>query len=80
MSIDAEALRHHAADVSAERLSRSRGSLRRLDEAERLAVEETALAVGQAVAGYLLERAAADESLANVLAGLYPDGNSSSRG
>jgi hypothetical protein len=81
MTIDAQSLRLHAAGVSEERLSRVRGRLQALTPAQRLAVEETAFAVAQATAGCLLERAAADEALAAVLARLYPSaGNGTARG
>ena len=72
MTINARALRHHAADVSEERLVQAHGRLHGLSRDERLAVEETARAVAQGVAGCLLERAAVDETLAGVLATLYP--------
>lgn len=72
MRIDAEALRHHAADVCNERMMRTRRRLQRLSPAELRVVEQTAEAVGQAVACCLLESAASDESLEAVLAGLYP--------
>jgi hypothetical protein len=72
MTVDAGAVRHHAADVTRERLLRTRGRLRGLGPMERRAVEETAEAVGQAVARCLLESAATDSSLEKVLAGLYP--------
>jgi hypothetical protein len=80
MTIDAQALRLHAAGVSEERLSRMRGRLRAMTPAQRLAVEETALAVAQATAGCLLERAAADEALAAVLARLYPSARNGTGG
>lgn len=51
---------------------RTEGRLRGLSAAQLEAVEETATAVGLAVAGCLIESAASDESLAAVLAGLYP--------
>ena len=72
MRIDAEALRDHAADVCHERIVRTRRRLQRLSPAELRVVEQTAEAVGQAVACCLLESAASDESLEAVLAGLYP--------
>jgi hypothetical protein len=72
MTIDADALSCHAAAVSRERLERARGRLARLSRAELAVVEETAEAIGQAVALCLLESATEDESLESVLAGLYP--------
>jgi hypothetical protein len=80
MTIDAEALRIHAAEVSRERVGRTRGRLRALSPPELRTVEETAEAVGQAVAGCLLDTAAADEALAAVLSELYPVGNGTARG
>jgi hypothetical protein len=81
MRIDAEALRRDAAEVSSERIRRTRRRLQRLSPAERRVVEQTADAVGQAVAACLLESAAADSSLEAVLAGLYPTvGNAAARG
>jgi hypothetical protein len=80
MTIDAEALRIHARAVSRERLGRTRGRLRALSPGELRTIEETAEAVGQAVAGCLLDTAASDASLAAVLAELYPVGNGSARG
>ena len=72
MRIDAEALRRDAADVCEERMLRTRPRLRGLSSAELRVVEQTAEAVGQAVACCLLESAATDTSLEAVLAGLYP--------
>jgi hypothetical protein len=72
MRIDAQALRHHAADVCSERMLHTRGRLQTLSPAELRVVEETAEAVGEAVASWLLESAASDESLEAVLAGIYP--------
>jgi hypothetical protein len=72
MRIDAQALRQHADRVSEERLLRRGARLRGLSMAERVAVESTARAVGRGVASCLLEGAATDESLAAVLARLYP--------
>jgi hypothetical protein len=72
MRIDAQALRHHAAEVCSEHIVRTRGRLRRLSPAEQRVVEQTAQAVGQAVACCLLESATTDASLEAVLAGLYP--------
>jgi hypothetical protein len=81
MRIDAEALRRDAAEVSGERILRTRRRLRRLSPAELRAVEQTAEAVGQAVASCLLESAAGDASLQAVLAELYPTvGNAAARG
>jgi hypothetical protein len=74
MTIDAQALRHHAADVSDASLLRVRGRLDALTPDERCAVEETAHAVGRSVADCLLERASSDEGLAAVLSALYPPG------
>jgi hypothetical protein len=72
MRIDADALRDHAADVCNERIVRTRRRLQSLSPAELRVVEQTAEAVGQAVACCLLESAASDASLEAVLAGLYP--------
>ena len=80
MTIDAQALRVHAAEISRERLTRTRGRLRTLSPGELSTVEETAEAVGQAVAGCLLDTAASNASLAAVLAELYPVGNGTARG
>jgi len=72
MSIDAQALRQHADRVSEERLLRRGARLSGLSHAEWVAIEGTARAVGQGVAGCLLEEAAADANLEAVLATLYP--------
>lgn len=81
MRIDAEALRRDAADVCEERMLRTRPRLRGLSPAELRVVEQTAEAVGQAVARCLLESAATDASLEAVLAGLYPTvGTAAARG
>jgi hypothetical protein len=72
MRIDSDALRRDAAAVSSERVLRTRRRLSRLSPAELRVVEQTAEAVGQAVACCLLESAAMDASLEAVLAGLYP--------
>jgi hypothetical protein len=81
MRIDAEALRRDAADVCEERMLRTRPRLRGLSPAELRVVEQTAEAVGQAVACCLLESAAADAALEAVLAGLYPTvGTAAARG
>ena len=80
MMIDTEALRTHAAEVSRERLVRTRGRLRALSTGELKTVEETADAVGQAVVGCLLDSAVSNPSLAAVLSELYPVGNGTARG
>jgi hypothetical protein len=80
MTIDAEALRTHAAAVSHERLARRRGRLRKLSPRQLTTVEQTAEAVGLGVAACLLDTAATDASLAAVLADLYPAGNETARG
>jgi hypothetical protein len=81
MRVDAEALRRDAAAVSSERILRTRRRLRRLSPAELRAVEQTAEAIGQAVACCLLESAAVDANLEAVLAGLYPSvGNGAAPG
>ena len=80
MMIDSQALQCYAAEISRERLTRTRGRLRSLSPQELRTVEETAEAVGQAVAGCLLDTAASDASLAAVLADLYPVGNGTARG
>ena len=72
MRIDAQALTQHADRVSEEKLLRREARLSGLSRAERVAVESTARAVGRGVASCLLERAAADDNLAAVLARLYP--------
>lgn len=72
MRIDAHALRLHAAEVCNERMLQTRGRLQRLNPSQLRVVEQTAEAVGQAVACCLLESAASDASLEAVLAGLYP--------
>jgi hypothetical protein len=80
MTIDAQALRGYAAEISRERLTRTRGRLRTLSPRELRTVEETAEAVGQAVVGCLLDSAASNPSLAAVLSELYPVGNGTARG
>ena len=80
MMIDVEALRVHAAEVSGERLERTRGRLHDLTPGELRAVAETADAIGQGIASCLLETAAADTSVAAVLEKLYPVGNGTARG
>jgi hypothetical protein len=70
--IDAEALQRHATGVSRARLARKRGRLIMLTADERRAVEDAAMAVGRGVVHCLLEEAALDETLAGVLANLYP--------
>jgi hypothetical protein len=80
MMIDAEALRTHAAEISHERLMRTRGRLRALSRGELKTVEDTADSVGQAVVGCLLDSAASNPSLAAVLSQLYPVGNGTARG
>jgi hypothetical protein len=80
MTINAEALRTDAAEISRERVMRTRRRLRTLSARELRTVEETAEAVGQAVAVCLLESAASDASLAAVLADLYPVGNVTAQG
>jgi len=80
MKIDAEALRTHAAEISHERLMRTRGRLRALSTGELKTVEDTADSVGQAVVGCLLDSAASNPSLAAVLSELYPVGNGTARG
>lgn len=81
MTIDAEALRRDAADVCEERILRTRRRLRGLSPTELRVVEQTAEAVGQAVACCLLDSAATDSSLEAVLAGLYPTvGTAAARG
>jgi hypothetical protein len=74
MRIDARALRQHADLVSDETLVRRSARLRALSPVERLVVESTARAVGRGVASCLLEGAATDDNLADVLAMLYPSG------
>jgi len=80
MTIDAQALRVYAAEISRERVTRTRGRLRSLSPRELRTVEEAAEAVGQAVACCLLETAASNASLAAVLADLYPVGNGTAQG
>jgi hypothetical protein len=80
MTINADALRIYALEVSRERLGHTRGRLRALSPRELRTIEETAEAVGQAVAGCLLDTASTDASLAAVLADLYPVGNGTARG
>ena len=80
MTIDSQAFLSYAAEISRERLTRTRGRLRSLSPQELRTVQETAEAVGQAVAGCLLDTAASDASLAAVLAELYPVGNGTARG
>jgi hypothetical protein len=80
MTIDVQALRGYAAEISQERLTRTRGRLRTLSPRELRTVEETAEAVGQAVVGCLLDSAASNPSLATVLSELYPVGNGTARG
>jgi hypothetical protein len=80
MTIDAQALRVYAAEISRERVPRTRGRLRSLSPRELRTVEETAEAVGQAVVGCLLDSAASNPSLATILSELYPVGNGTARG
>jgi hypothetical protein len=80
MMIDVEALRVHAAEVSGERLERTRGRLQHLTPGELRAVTETADAIGQGVVSCLLETAASNTSVAAVLENLYPVGNGTDRG
>jgi hypothetical protein len=80
MTIDAQALRVYAAEISRERVTRTRGRLRSLSPRELRTVEETAEAVGQAVVGCLLDSAASNPSLATILTELYPVGNGTARG
>jgi hypothetical protein len=80
MTINADALRIHALEVSRERLGHTRRRFRALSPRELRTIEQTAEAVGQAVAGCLLDTAASDASLAAVLADLYPVGNGTARG
>jgi hypothetical protein len=72
MRIDAQALRQHADRVSEERLLRRGARLSGLSQAEWVVIESAARAVGQGVAGCLLEEAAADANFEAVLATLYP--------
>jgi hypothetical protein len=80
MTIDTEALKSHARDVSRERFRCRQRRLHLLTPGELKAVEETADAVGQAVARCLLETAASDSFVATVLESLYPVGNGPGRG
>jgi hypothetical protein len=80
MMIDEAALREHARDVSRQGVRRRRGRLHHLSPDELRAVEETADAIAQAVARCLLESAAADTSIADALATLYPVGSGTARG
>jgi hypothetical protein len=80
MTIDAEALRFHAAEVIDERLERTRRRLQHLTPDELRTVTETADAIGQGVARCLLETAASNTSFAAVLENLYPVGNGTVRG
>jgi hypothetical protein len=79
VTIDARALRNHAAEVSDASLVRMRGRLRDLSPDERRAVEQTAHAVGRVVADGLLEQASSDKALAAVLSALYPVGRNGYR-
>lgn len=72
MRVDNEAVKEHATAVSQARLAAVRPRLQTLSPDERNAVEEIARAIGQGVAGCLLERAASDERFADVLAALFP--------
>ena len=80
MTIDAHALRIHAAEVSLDRLNRNRSRLRELSSGELRIVEEVADAVGQAVATCLLDAAESDTSVASALADMYPVGTGTGRG
>jgi hypothetical protein len=80
MTIDTEALRSHAREVSRERFRCRQGRLQLLTPGELKAVEETADRVAQAVARCLLETAASDAFVATVLESLYPVGNETGRG
>jgi hypothetical protein len=74
MRVDNEAVKQHATAVSQARFAAVRPRLRTLSPDEKSAVEEIARAIGQGVAGCLLEKAASDQRLAAVLAALYPAG------
>ena len=81
MTIDTEALRTLCCGDQPGARYANAGRLRTLSARELRTVEETAEAVGQAVAVCLLESAASsDASLAAVLAELYPVGNGTARG
>ena len=81
MTIDGDALRSHAREVSHDRFLRKQGRLRELSLVELEAVAEIVDAIGQAVADCLLETADASPAVATVLSSLYPTvGTGAARG
>jgi len=72
MSVDAEALRRHAAVVSAEQLARA-SRLRALGPDEQDAVSELARTLTEGIVRCLLEEAERNAALAEVLRGIYGD-------
>ncbi len=80
MTIDGDALRSHAREVSQDRFLRKQGRLRELSLVELEAVAEIVDAIGQGVADCLLETADADPAVATVLSSLYPVGTGAARG
>lgn len=80
MTIDGDALRSHAREVTQDRFLRKQGRLRQLSLVELEAVAEIVDAIGQGVADCLLETADGDPAVATVLSSLYPVGTGAARG
>ncbi len=71
MSVDAEAIRCHAAVVSAEQLARANGRLRALGPDEEETASEAVDAVVEGIVRWLLEEAQREAALAEALASIY---------
>ncbi len=71
MSVDAEALRRHAALVSAEQLGRANGRLRVLSPDEEETVSEAIEAIVERIVRCLLEEAEREASVAEALTSIY---------
>jgi hypothetical protein len=80
MTIDGDALRSHAREVSRDRLLRKQGRLRELSLGELEAIAEIVDAIGQGVADCLLETADSEPAVATALSSLYPFGTGAARG
>lgn len=71
MSVDAEAIRCHAAVVSAEQLARANGRLRALGPDEGETVSEVVEGIVEAIVRCLLEEAEREARLADALTSIY---------
>ncbi len=71
MSFDAEALRRHAALVSADQLARANGRLRALGPNEEESVSEAVEAIVDGIVRCLLEEADREAALAEALTSIY---------